>query len=107
MTSVTNFSNADTVSTQPSYYDIIFIRLDMFAGSWFGDRYRKRALIVQINSLFNEIGLPIMGFHHIPPVRYFGILLAVVGVDANVPATMAWQAKTFVNNGRGPAIPTC
>lgn len=63
----------------------------MFAGSWVGDRYRKRALIIQINSLVSIIGLPIMGFHHNPAVRYFGIFLAVAGVNANVPAIMAWQ----------------
>ena len=69
----------------------LFAALYMYVMSWLGDRYHKRALFIQINSVVSLIGLPIMGFHHNPSVRYFGIFLAVAGVNANVPSIMAWQ----------------
>lgn len=69
----------------------------MYLGAWAGDRYRKRALIIQVNSLIGVVGLPIMGFHPSPSVKYFGIFIAVAGVNANIPAIMAYQA----NNVRG------
>ncbi|PWI64390.1 hypothetical protein PCL_10503 [Purpureocillium lilacinum] len=75
----------------------VFAAVVMFAGSWAGDRFRKRALIIQINCLVSMIGLPIMAFHADPGVKYFGIFIAVAGVNANIPAIMAYQA----NNIRG------
>lgn len=70
-----------------------FAALYMFVGSWLSDRLQKRAAVIVFNSLVSVIGLPIMGFHHQPYVRYFGIFLAVAGVNANIPALMAWQVR--------------
>jgi MFS family permease len=75
----------------------VFSAFVMFAGSWAGDRYKKRALIIFINSGISIIGLPIMAWHSQPAVKYFGIFIAVAGVNANIPAIMAYQA----NNIRG------
>jgi hypothetical protein len=42
-------------------------------------------------------GLPLLGFAHNNGVRYFGVFLATVACNANVPCILTWQA----NNIRG------
>jgi len=69
----------------------------MFATSWAGDKYRTRGPILIFNALIGLIGLSVMGFSQNNAVRYFGVFLAVAGANANVPASMAYQA----NNVRG------
>ncbi|KAJ5766244.1 major facilitator superfamily domain-containing protein [Penicillium nucicola] len=69
----------------------------MFSTSWIGDKYRMRGPILVFNALISIVGLPIMGFAKNNAVRYFGVFLAVAGVNANIPASMAYQA----NNVRG------
>ncbi|KKZ62320.1 hypothetical protein EMCG_00394 [[Emmonsia] crescens] len=69
----------------------------MFATSHVADKYKMRAPILVFNSVISIIGLPIMGFAEGAGVRYFGVFLAVAGVNANIPCTLAYQA----NNIRG------
>lgn len=69
----------------------------MFAGAWFGDKYHQRGVVVVFNMMLCVIGLPIMGFHPSPAVRYFGVFLVTAGANSNVPGTMSYQA----NNIRG------
>ncbi|KAL4905041.1 hypothetical protein BDW74DRAFT_185179 [Aspergillus multicolor] len=69
----------------------------MVSTSWVADRYRMRAPILVFNSLVTLVGLPIMGFASGSGVRYFGVFLTTAGVNANIPASMAYQA----NNIRG------
>lgn len=75
----------------------VFAGILMFCMAWVGDRYRVRGAIILANCTISIIGLPIMGFHPNPNVRYFGVFLATAGANANVPALMAYQA----NNIRG------
>jgi hypothetical protein len=69
----------------------------MFGTGYVGDKYKIRGPIICFNMLLCLIGLPIMGFHKSPGVRYFGVFLTTAGANSNVPATMAYQA----NNIRG------
>ncbi|CBF71440.1 hypothetical protein AN6778.2 [Aspergillus nidulans FGSC A4] len=69
----------------------------MVSTSWVADRYRMRAPILVFNSVLALIGLPIMGFAKSAAVRYFGVFLTTAGANANIPASMAYQA----NNIRG------
>ncbi|KAK4445006.1 high-affinity nicotinic acid transporter [Podospora aff. communis PSN243] len=69
----------------------------MYGTSWFGDKYRIRGPIIVFNMLLVIIGLPIMGFHPDPKLRYFGVFLVTAGANSNVPAMMSYQA----NNIRG------
>ena len=69
----------------------------MYATSWYGDKYKTRAPVLIFNSVISIIGLPIMGFSTNNAVRYFGAFIGIAGANANVPATMAYQA----NNIRG------
>ncbi|KAI9373919.1 major facilitator superfamily domain-containing protein [Aspergillus egyptiacus] len=69
----------------------------MVSTSWVGDKYRIRAPILVFNSVITLIGLPIMGFAKSPAVRFFGVFITTAGANANIPASMAYQA----NNIRG------
>ncbi|KAF3763071.1 hypothetical protein M406DRAFT_99558 [Cryphonectria parasitica EP155] len=69
----------------------------MFGTAWLGDRYRLRGVPILINMTLCVVGLPIMGFHKNPAVRYFGVFLVTAGANSNVPAAMSYQA----NNIRG------
>jgi hypothetical protein len=75
----------------------VFAGFLMYATSWFGDKYRQRGIVIVTNMIFCLVGLPIMGFHPNPGVRYFGVFLVTAGANANVPAVMTYQA----NNIRG------
>ncbi|QPC63111.1 hypothetical protein HYE67_005342 [Fusarium culmorum] len=52
-----------------------------------------------VQAAIGIVGLLIILFVHAPYVRYFGVLLGVWGVRANVPVTLAYGA----NNAAGPA----
>ncbi|KAL3442913.1 major facilitator superfamily domain-containing protein [Aspergillus insuetus] len=69
----------------------------MWSTSWAGDKYHIRGPILVLNSVITLIGLPIMGFASSPGVRYFGVFITTAGANANIPASMAYQA----NNVRG------
>lgn len=69
----------------------------MYGTGWLGDKYRLRGVPILINMLLCLVGLPIVGFHANPSVRYFGVFLVTAGANANVPSTMSYQA----NNIRG------
>ncbi|KAL4973678.1 major facilitator superfamily domain-containing protein [Aspergillus desertorum] len=69
----------------------------MVITSWVADRYRMRAPILVFNSVLALVGLPIMGFAKSAAVRHFGVFLTTAGANANIPASMAYQA----NNIRG------
>lgn len=74
-----------------------FAGIIMYLTGWAGDKYRLRGPVILFNALLCIIGLPIMGFHSSPAVRYFGVFLVTAGANANVPAAMSYQA----NNIRG------
>ncbi|KAK5572331.1 hypothetical protein LTR43_002063 [Exophiala xenobiotica] len=74
-----------------------FAGILMFATSWAGDRWRMRGPVLIFNCLICFVGLPLMGFVKSSGVRYFGVFLTTAGVNANIPAAMAYQA----NNIRG------
>lgn len=69
----------------------------MFGTGWLGDRYRVRGPIILANMVLCLVGIPIMGWHPNPSVRYFGVFLVTAGANSNVPAALAYQA----NNIRG------
>ncbi|KAL6244200.1 hypothetical protein RBB50_009070 [Rhinocladiella similis] len=74
-----------------------FAGILMIACGWVGDRWRMRGPILVFNALICFVGLPVMGFVQSSGVRYFGVFLTTAGVNANIPAAMAYQA----NNIRG------
>lgn len=72
----------------------------MYVTSWVGDRYRVRGIIIVVNSLIGLIGLCIMAFHADAAVKYFGVFLAVAGVNANMPAIMTYQVQILNKSNR-------
>lgn len=74
-----------------------FAAIVMYTTGYLGDKYKIRSPIIVFNMILCLIGLPIMGWHKSPAVRYFGVFLVTAGANANVPSVMAYQA----NNIRG------
>ena len=75
----------------------VFGAIIIWLTGWGGDKYRLRGPMIIFNAVLCVIGLPIMGLHPTPGVRYFGAFLVNAGGHANVPAVMSYQA----NNIRG------
>ncbi|KAI0018970.1 major facilitator superfamily MFS-1 [Xylariomycetidae sp. FL0641] len=69
----------------------------MYTCGWLGDKYRIRGPIVIANMVICLIGLPILGWHPNPKLRYLGIFFIAAGANSNIPASLAYQA----NNIRG------
>ncbi|KAH8888091.1 phthalate transporter [Thozetella sp. PMI_491] len=69
----------------------------MIGASWLGDKYRTKAPILAFNAVVTIIGLCIMGYAEGTGIRYFGVFLATMSANANLPTIMAYQA----NNIRG------
>lgn len=74
-----------------------FAGLYMFGVAWLGDRYRLRGPVIIANMIMCLIGLPILGWHPNPSIRYLGVFFVTAGANANIPSVMAYQA----NNIRG------
>lgn len=69
----------------------------MFAQAWYADKHHIRGPIVVINALLAIIGLPLLGYTTNNGLRYFGVFLATISANANVPAVLTYQS----NNVRG------
>ena len=69
----------------------------MLTQAYFADKLRLRGPFIVFNAILGLIGLAIMGFASHNGVRYFGIFLAAICANANVPAVLTYQA----NNIRG------
>jgi hypothetical protein len=69
----------------------------MFTQAYYADKMRLRGPTVVFNALLGLIGLPLLGFVSNNGVRYFGVFLATICANANVPAVLTYQA----NNIRG------
>jgi MFS family permease len=69
----------------------------MYGMAVVGDKYRTRGSIVALNAVLALIGLPLLGYTKNNGVRYFGVFLATISANANIPAILTYQA----NNIRG------
>lgn len=69
----------------------------MYGFAVIGDKYHIRGPIVIGNAILALIGLPLLGYHSNSAVRYFGVFLATISANANIPAVLTYQA----NNIRG------
>jgi MFS transporter, ACS family, DAL5 transporter family protein len=69
----------------------------MYVSAWFGDRFRTRGPLVAFNAILAIVGVCVLGFPHNLGGRYFGVFLAAMGSNANVPTSLTYQA----NNIRG------
>lgn len=83
----------------PPYVAAAFV---MYGFAMLGDKYHVRGPIVAFNALLGLIGLPLLGYSRNDAVRYFGVFLATIACNANVPAVLTYQA----NNIRGQFLAT-
>jgi MFS family permease len=65
----------------------------MFLTGWFGDRYRVRGPLVVTNAAIAIVGVCVLGFVKNLPARYFGVFLAAMGSNANVPTALTYQVS--------------
>ncbi|KAI1344149.1 major facilitator superfamily MFS-1 [Xylariaceae sp. FL0016] len=75
----------------------VFAGIWMFSLGWLGDRYHLRGPMLIANMVLGLIGLPILGWHSNPNIRYLGAFFVTAAANANVPHSLAYQA----NNIRG------
>lgn len=61
----------------------------MFIVAFAGDHFRKRGVIIIINSIVALVGLIMVGFVSNPNARYAGTYLGVSGCNANIPTIMS------------------
>lgn len=71
--------------TAPPY---IVAGIFMLGGGWLGDKYHLRSPIVMFNCITCIVGLAVMTWGTGNSVRYFGVFLATIGCQANVPTAM-------------------
>ncbi|KAE9366459.1 phthalate transporter [Stipitochalara longipes BDJ] len=69
----------------------------MYTEAHYADKLHLRGPVVVFNAILGLIGLPLLGFSSNNGVRYFGVFLATICANANVPAVLTYQA----NNIRG------
>ena len=86
----------------------------MYTWAYLGDKYHIRAPFILINGVLlligkacmspgsrkatnRSLGLPLLGFAKSNGVRYFGVFIATIACNANVPCVLTYQA----NNIRG------
>lgn len=69
----------------------------MYGFAALGDKYHIRGPIIVFNACLGLIGLPLLGYSTNNAVRYFGVFLATIACNANIPAVLTYQA----NNIRG------
>jgi MFS family permease len=90
-----NFSMAKAQClTAPPY---IAAAIAMYIQAYYSDKWRLRGPFIIFNACLGLIGLPLLGYLHNPAMRYFGVFLATICGNANVPAMLTYQA----NNIRG------
>lgn len=69
----------------------------MFTQAYYADKLHMRGPVIVFNAIIGLIGLPLLGFVKNNGVRYFGVFLATICANANVPVVLTYQA----NNIRG------
>jgi predicted MFS family arabinose efflux permease len=69
----------------------------MYTESYYADKWHKRAHFIFGNGIMSIVGLVLLGYCKTPGVRYFGVFLATMANNANVPCVLTYQA----NNIRG------
>merc|ERR1712070_1150484 len=69
----------------------------MYTCAYFGDKYRLRAPFIVFNAIVGIVGLALLGFTENNGARYFGVFLATISANSNIPCILTYQA----NNIRG------
>ncbi|KAG9241273.1 major facilitator superfamily domain-containing protein [Calycina marina] len=69
----------------------------MYGAAVLADKWHVRGPIIIFFAIIGLIGLPILGYSTNSAARYFGVFLATISANANIPAILTYQA----NNIRG------
>lgn len=63
--------------------------------AYLSDKFQIRGAFILINSILEIIGVAVLGYATQPYVRYFGAFLVTAGCNANVCASMTYQANNI------------
>jgi MFS family permease len=74
---------------------VIFAVISALAFAYIGDKHRKRAPFIAIQSVIVIVGLMITAYHKDNGARYFGIFLGTAGCQGNIPAILAYQSNNI------------
>ncbi|KAI0392327.1 MFS general substrate transporter [Xylariaceae sp. FL0594] len=85
-------SAASQILVAPPYG---FAAIYMFGINYLGDKYKYRGPVIIFNMLICLVGIPILGWHTQPYVRYFGAFLICAGANANLPSALALQGTNI------------
>ncbi len=69
----------------------------MYFIAFYADRYKNRCIGIIVNACLCILGLGLLGLMKNNGVRYFGVFLATMGANTNIPTILTYQA----NNIRG------
>lgn len=67
----------------------------MYASAWYSDRKKIRGPVICCLCLLSLVGVPVMAFATHPWVRYFGVVVTVLGVQGTIPSLLAYQATNI------------
>ncbi|RMZ22542.1 hypothetical protein D0859_13427 [Hortaea werneckii] len=65
----------------------------MYTCAYFGDKYRLRAPFIIFNAIVGIVGLALLGFTENNGARYFGVFLATISANSNIPCILTYQAN--------------
>jgi MFS family permease len=77
----------------------------MFGTAVVGDKYHIRGPLICINACLAIVGLAIIGWSKNLPSRYFGVFLATMGANANVPTVLTFQVSFFTSHSPPQTAP--
>lgn len=93
-----DYAKAQLLSAPP-YIVTILVSAAM---AWVSDKYHTRWPVLCSQAVTGIVGLAVLGFAKPPGVRYFGLFLAVIGCQGNIPSTIAYaQSQTPRIENRG------
>jgi len=76
----------------------------MYVLAVFCDKYRIRGAVIALNAVVGLVGLPLLGYAKSAPIRYFGVFLATISCNANVPVILTYQANNVRGESGNPSI---
>lgn len=72
----------------------------MYTCAYFGDKYRLRAPFIVFNAIVGIVGLALLGFTENNGARYFGVFLATISANSNIPCILTYQANNSKYSAR-------
>ncbi|RYP21007.1 hypothetical protein DL767_009348 [Monosporascus sp. MG133] len=96
-------NDAQLMSVPPYVFACVFT----IAGSWFGDRYRRRGIFLLGFQVVAIVGFALLASTSNPTIQYTGLVLAASGIYPQIPLGLAWNGSNIggsLKRGTGIAM---